>query len=68
MEMPYVHIVEMICDWWAFSWIKGDLTEIFTWYDKHKNYMKLHENTKKTVESILEEMKTKIDTQNDTNE
>jgi hypothetical protein len=68
MEMPYVHIIEMICDWWAFSWIKGDLTEIFTWYDAHKDYMKLHKNTKATVESLLEEMKKKIDTPNTTNE
>lgn len=22
IEMPYPYIIEMICDWWAFSWIK----------------------------------------------
>ena len=22
--MPYPYIIEMICDWWTFSWIKGD--------------------------------------------
>ncbi len=29
IEMPYPYIIEMICDWWAFSWIKGDLSEMF---------------------------------------
>ena len=42
LEMPYHYIIEMICDWWAFSWSKGDLTEIFSWYDSHKNHIKLH--------------------------
>ncbi len=43
----------MICDWWAFSWQKGDLSEIFSWYDKHQKYIKLAPNTRKTVEDIL---------------
>lgn len=30
LEMPYHYIIEMICDWWAFSWSKGELTEIFS--------------------------------------
>lgn len=53
LEMPVNYIYEMICDWWAFSWVKGDLLEIFKWYDKHKEYMKLHPNTRKKVEDIL---------------
>lgn len=35
IEMPYPYIIEMICDWWAFSWIKGDLSEMFAWYKDH---------------------------------
>lgn len=31
LEMPYNYIIEMICDWWAFSWQKGKLDEIFGW-------------------------------------
>ncbi len=27
-DMPYVYIVEMICDWWSFSIAKGEMTEI----------------------------------------
>lgn len=57
LEMPYNYIVEMICDWWAFSWAKGNLTEIFTWYDEHSQYMKLAPKTRNTVNEILEKMK-----------
>ena len=53
LEMDYIYIIEMICDWWAFSWQKGDLSEIFSWYDKHYKYIKLAPNTRKTVEDIL---------------
>jgi len=60
MEMPYNYIIEMICDWWAFSWQKGNLEEIFKWYEDHGKYMKLHDKTRKTVESILEQLKDKI--------
>lgn len=61
MDMPYEYILEMICDWWAFSWKSGDLTEIFKWYDKHKDYMKLSAETRKTVEMILDKIKAKLD-------
>lgn len=61
LDMPHNYIIEMICDWWAFSWAKGNLYEIFDWYDAHKNYMKLSDKTRKTVEDILEKIKTKLD-------
>ena len=60
MDMPYNYIVEMICDWWAFSHMKGDLTEIFNWYDEHAGYMKLSDNTRKEVEWILGKMREKL--------
>lgn len=60
LDMPYEVIVEMICDWWAFSWAKGDLTEIFTWYEDHKERMILSDKTRKTVEKILDAIKEKI--------
>lgn len=53
LEMPYNYIIEMICDWWSFSWQKGDLSEIFNWYDKHSAYIKLAPKTRETVEDIL---------------
>lgn len=61
LDMPYEYILEMVCDWWAFSWNSGNLREIFDWYDKHKEYMKLSERTRNVVESILDKIKIKLD-------
>lgn len=61
LEMPYNYIIEMICDWWAFSWAKESLSEIFAWYDEHSRYMKLAPNTRKTVDAILEKIKEKLE-------
>lgn len=60
LEMPYECIIEMICDWWAFSWQKGDLSEIFSWYDKHQNYIKLASSTRRIVEDILWELRDRL--------
>lgn len=60
LEMPYECIIEMICDWWAFSWQKGDLSEIFSWYDKHQNYIKLASGTRRIVEDILWELRDRL--------
>lgn len=68
LEMPHNYILEMVCDWWAFSWAKGNLQEIFKWYDEHKGYMKLHPNTRKNVERILNRIQEKLDTENDISE
>lgn len=61
LDMPYPAIIEMICDWFAFSFNTGELREIFKWYDKHKDYMKLSDNTRKTVERILRDIDKKLD-------
>ena len=61
IKMPYNYIIEMICDWWSFSWQCGDLYEMFKWYDDRKNYIKLSEKTRKHVEHILSEIKRKLD-------
>ena len=60
LDMPYNYILEMICDWWAFSWKSGNLHEIFKWYDQRKDYMKLSDKTRKTVEDILQKIKEKF--------
>lgn len=60
LDMPYLYIIEMICDWWSFSWSKGDLTEIFNWYSEHKDYMKLSDTTRKSVEYILGKIEEKL--------
>lgn len=61
IDMPYIYVVEMICDWWSFSWTKGDLNEIFGWYEDRKDYMKLSANTQRSVEYILGKMKDKLE-------
>lgn len=60
LEMPYNYIVEMICDWWSFSWQSGNLYKIFKWYEEHSKYIKLAQTTKITVEYILDNMKKKL--------
>lgn len=60
LEMPYDYIIEMICDWWAFSWAQEKLDEIFNWYKEHSKYMKLAPDTRKTVEDILNKIKAKL--------
>ena len=60
LEMPVVYVLEMIADWWSFSWRQGKLDEIFIWYAGHDN-IKLHKNTKKLVEDIFDAIQDKLD-------
>ena len=60
IEMPINYVIEMICDWWAFSWQKDNLYEIFDWYKEHKDRIKFHNNTRKLVETILNDIKEKL--------
>ena len=53
LEIPYEYIIEMICDWWSFSWEKGNPFEIFVWYDEHKEYMRINPDSRKIIEDIL---------------
>ena len=56
LQIPLPYVLEMIADWWSFSWKSGNLEEIFDWYDKHKKSMLLHDKTRKIVEGILKEI------------
>ena len=60
LEMPKEFVIEMIADWWSFSFRSGDLGEIFEWYEKHKA-MKLHPKTRQLVEDILGRIRTELD-------
>lgn len=60
LEMPYNYIIEMICDWWSFSWSQNKLDEIFNWYSEHSEYMKLESSARKIVEDILEKIYNKL--------
>ena len=61
LDMPDNFIIEMICDWWSFSWVSGDLFSIFQWYRDHKEYIKLSDSTRRRVEKILNEIKIKLE-------
>lgn len=61
LQIPLETVYEMIADWWSFSWSKGDLTEIFKWYDDHKDRMILHKRTREQVEKILDAMKKELE-------
>ena len=61
IDMEYNYIVEMICDWWAFSWVSDKLDEIFKWYDEHRDYIQLSNKTRYEVENILSQMKKKLE-------
>ena len=63
--MPMEYIIEMICDWWSFSWKTGDLFEIFKWYEEHKDHIKLSVRTRNIVENILENIQYKLTTINE---
>lgn len=60
LEIPKEYVIEMIADWWSFSFRCGDLYEIFDWYEKHKD-MKFHPKTRKLVECILARIKIELD-------
>lgn len=57
LDMPYVFIIEMICDWWSFSWKENNLAEIFSWYEDHTDKIIFSDRTKDRVENILSQMK-----------
>lgn len=65
LDMPMEYIIEMICDWWSFSWKAGNLFEIFKWYEEHKDYIKLSVRTRNIVENILENIQYKLTTINE---
>ena len=68
LEMPTQYVVEMISDWWAFSWKANNLYEIFDWYDDHKKKINVHKNTRELIEDILARIKDKLDEDNNDKE
>ena len=69
IEMPDNDIVEMVCDWWSFGWVKRlyenaeleALYDIFDWYEKHELTMTLGKQTKEKVEKLLGLIKKYLD-------
>ena len=61
LKMPLGYILEMIADWWSFSWMNDDIYEIFTWYVSHQDQMILHRATRQSVEKILTRLHNALD-------
>lgn len=63
-DMPYIYILEMICDWGSFSIKSGDFHELSKFYyekainDEEKN---LSDNTKEIIEEILAKIDSVLD-------
>ena len=63
-DMPYVYILEMICDWGSFSIEKKDFQELIDYYyneakdDEEKN---LSDGTKEIIEDILDKIQKVIE-------
>ena len=63
-DMPYIYILEMICDWGSFGIKKGNLRELSDFYynkakdDEEKN---LSDATKEIVEEILTKINSVLD-------
>ena len=54
MPMPETHIREMLADWYGAGWAITGKPEVKEWYAKNSGKMKLHEDTRKMVEELLE--------------
>ena len=67
LEMPKEYVIEMIADWWSFSWKNGNLYEIFDWYAEHKDKQYMHPKTRLLVEDLLLQIKMKLDAERELN-
>lgn len=54
IEIPDCYIMEMLCDWFSFSLMNNDITNILTWYDINRETMILHPTTRRKVENIID--------------
>lgn len=61
IDMPYNYILEMICDWWSFSFKQGNLYGIFDWYNERVDKIKISPKTKTQVKYILGEIHKKLE-------
>lgn len=60
IEMPKICALEMIADWWSFSWQSNRLGEMFAWYAAHKDCIVLNEATRAYVERVLDEIRERL--------
>lgn len=63
IKMEDDYILEMICDWWSFSWRNGDLYTIFDWWNDHEDRIKMEWSTRRKVEALLRAISEKLNTE-----
>lgn len=56
IKMPKRYALEMICDWRGAGRAQGHGDDIKEWYDKNKDKMKLHPETRSFVEKKLKSL------------
>lgn len=56
LDMPFAEICNMVCDWHSFS-AKDDDNSAWNWYQDNGDKMILSENTRSTVEQLVEFLK-----------
>lgn len=68
LEIPDNYILEMVADWWSFSWKnyitshdRNDLYDIFTWYEEHTDSIIMHPASKQKVEQLLDLIRNALD-------
>ena len=53
LEMPYKYAIEMFCDWVGAGIAITGKRDIVEWYEKNKEVILLHENTRNFVEKLI---------------
>lgn len=52
VDMPVPYIIEMVCDWQSFSYVKPGSTA-YKWWNDNKNNFTMTDNTKSLVEKLV---------------
>lgn len=60
LAIPDVYILEMVADWWSFSWKnylashdRIDLYSVFVWYEAHIDKIAMNPKSREKVEALL---------------
>lgn len=60
VEMPVLAVIEMVADWGSFSYRKQNSLELKKWYEEHKGKIRLHANTQRLVDLLVENLCMKL--------
>ena len=60
IEMPVLAVIEMVADWGSFAYRKKNSLELLKWYEDHKGKMRLHADTQRLVDILIENLCMKL--------